>query len=115
MTWLQLAAQADYGFEPNRFGTAKWYAGALAARAKAFDWLYLVARGDRFYEQLASDATGTSAPLFWNGHRELNRRGYSRRQRQRDVTVRAERTEPGDAPARCDGVVLSRAIQHRGS
>ena len=67
MTWLQLAAQADYGFEPNRFGTAKWYAGALAARAKAFDWLYLVARGDRFYEQLASDATGTSAPLFWNG------------------------------------------------
>jgi hypothetical protein len=66
-TWLQLAAQADYGFEPNRFGTARWYAGALAARAKAFDWLYLVARGDRFYEQLASDRTGTSTPLFWNG------------------------------------------------
>jgi hypothetical protein len=67
-TWLQLAAQADYGFEPTRFGTARWYAGALAARAKAFDWLYLVARGDRFYEELATDDSGhTSTALFWNG------------------------------------------------
>jgi hypothetical protein len=66
--WLQLAAQADYGFEPNRFGTARWYAGAIAARAKACRWLYLVARGDRFYEQLATDGEGhASTPLFWNG------------------------------------------------
>jgi hypothetical protein len=66
--WLQLAAQADYGFEPNRFGTARWFAGAAAARAKALDWLYFVVRGDRFYEHQASDGTGrTSTPLFWNG------------------------------------------------
>ncbi|MDB5215045.1 MAG: outer membrane protein, partial [Myxococcaceae bacterium] len=66
--WLQVAAQADYGFEPNRFGTASWYAGAISARAKATDWLYLVARGDRFYENLATDAQGhASTPLFWNG------------------------------------------------
>jgi hypothetical protein len=67
-TWLQLAAQADYGFEPNRFGTARWFAGAAAARAKALDWLYLAVRGDRFYEHQASNEAGQmSAPLFWNG------------------------------------------------
>ena len=67
-TWLQLAAQVDYGFEPNRFGTARWFAGAGAARAKALDWLYLVVRGDRFYEHQAADSTGRmSKPLFWNG------------------------------------------------
>jgi len=67
-TWLQLQAQADYGFEPNRFGTARWFAGAAAARAKALDWLYLVVRGDRFYEhQAANEAGQMSKPLFWNG------------------------------------------------
>lgn len=66
--WLQVAAQADYGFEPTRFGTASWYAGAVSARAKAADWLFLVARGDRFYEQLATDGSGhASTPIFWNG------------------------------------------------
>jgi len=67
-TWLKLAAQADYGFEPNRIGTSRWFAGAAAVRAKALDWLYLAVRGDRFYEHLATDATGrSSTPLFWNG------------------------------------------------
>jgi hypothetical protein len=67
-SWLRIAAQADYGFEPNRFGTASWYAGAVSARAKAADWLFLVARGDRFYEQLATDGSGhASTPLFWDG------------------------------------------------
>ena len=67
-TWLQLAAQADYGFEPNRFGTARWFAGAAAARAKAFDWLFVAIRGDRFYEHQATEVAGkTSTPLFWNG------------------------------------------------
>lgn len=67
-SWLQLAAQADYGFEPNRIGTARWVAGAAAARAKAFSWLYFAVRGDRFYEHLATDAMGRrSTPLFWNG------------------------------------------------
>lgn len=67
-TWLQLAAQANGGFEDNRVGTARWFAGAAAARAKALDWLYVAVRGDRFYEHLATDGTGrTSTPLFWNG------------------------------------------------
>ena len=67
-SWLQLAAQADYGFEPNRFGTARWFAGAAAARAKALDWLFFVVRADRFYEHQASNELGqTSKPLFWNG------------------------------------------------
>lgn len=60
-SWLKLAAHANYGFEPNRFGTAQWVAGAAYARATATKWLYLVVRGDRFYE----DPAGT--PLFWNG------------------------------------------------
>ena len=54
--WLSLAGQADAGWEPNRFGTARWYAGAAAARAKAARWLYLVLRGDRFYEHQAANA-----------------------------------------------------------
>jgi hypothetical protein len=67
-SWLQLAGQADYGFEPNRFGTARWFAGAAYARAKALDWLFFVVRGDRFYEHLASNELGqTSKPIFWNG------------------------------------------------
>jgi hypothetical protein len=67
-SWLQLAAQADAGFEPNRFGTATWYAGAAAARVKICKCLYFVVRGDRFYEHLASDESGhVSTPIFWNG------------------------------------------------
>jgi hypothetical protein len=67
-SWLRLAAEADYGFEPNRIGTARWFAGAAYARAKALSWLYFAVRGDRFYEHLATDATGrASTPLFWNG------------------------------------------------
>ena len=36
-TWLSLAGQGDYGWEPNRIGTAKWVAGALYARVKPVD------------------------------------------------------------------------------
>lgn len=67
-SWLALSAQGDGGWEPNRFGTARWFAGAAYARARALKWLYLSVRGDRFYEHLASDGPGrTSRPLFWNG------------------------------------------------
>lgn len=67
-SWLALQGQADAGFEPNRFGTARWFAGLAAARARALRWLYLSVRGDRFYEDVASDGPGrTSSPLFWNG------------------------------------------------
>lgn len=67
-SWLQVAAQADYGFEQNRIGDARWFAGAAAARVKPCNWLFVAVRGDRFYEHLATDANGRrSTPLFWNG------------------------------------------------
>lgn len=67
-SWLAFAAEADAGFEDNRFGTARWYAGAAYARARALKWLYVSVRGDRFYEDLATDGAGRkSKPLFWNG------------------------------------------------
>jgi hypothetical protein len=65
-SWLQARAQADYGFEPNRFGTASWAAGELALRAKATKWLSFTVRGDRFHENLAT-TDGRSTPLFWEG------------------------------------------------
>jgi hypothetical protein len=67
-SWLAFQGQADAGFEPNRFGTARWFAGLVGARARALKWLYLSVRGDRFYEDQATDGAGrTSTPLFWNG------------------------------------------------
>ncbi len=65
--WLSIAGQVDYGFEPNRFGTAHWFAGALYTRFKPTDRVYLALRADRFHEQLARGAGGVSAPLFWGG------------------------------------------------
>jgi hypothetical protein len=66
-TWLSLAGQADYGFEPNRMGTAKWAAGALYARFKPIDRFYIALRGDRFHEILASGNGVSSSPIFWGG------------------------------------------------
>ena len=66
--WLSLAAQGDYGFEPNRIGTARWIAGALYARIKPVERVYVALRGDRFHEHLATDTRGrSSSPLFWGG------------------------------------------------
>jgi hypothetical protein len=66
-SFLSLAAQGDYGFEPNRMGTARWWAAAAYARVRAAKFLYLAVRGDRFTEHLATDAARASAPLFWGG------------------------------------------------
>ena len=68
--WLSLAAQADYGFEPNRIGTARWYVGTFYARTKPSRFVYLAWRGDYFHEDLATDDAPfgrTSTPLFWGG------------------------------------------------
>ena len=62
---FSLLAHADVGYEPNRFGTALWYAGAIYARVQPVSWLYLVARGDRFYEDVAQNGVGSSSPIFW--------------------------------------------------
>jgi len=66
-SFLTTAAQADYGFEPNRIGTARWWAVAAAARFHVLKPLYFALRGDRFTEHLATDATRSSAPIFWGG------------------------------------------------
>lgn len=67
-TWLSLAAQGDYGFEPNRIGTARWIAGAVYARVEPVDRVYIALRGDRFHEHLATDGRGrSSSPIFWGG------------------------------------------------
>jgi len=66
-TWMSFVADGHYGWEPNRVGTAKWVAGALYARVKPFDRVYVALRGDRFHEHLATDATRSSTPLFWGG------------------------------------------------
>ena len=66
--WLSFAAQADYGFENNRIGNARWWAGALYARVKPIDRVYVALRGDRFTEHLGGDGTGRlTSPVFWNG------------------------------------------------
>jgi hypothetical protein len=57
---VSVMGQADAGFEPNRFGTSHWYAGAIYGRLRIVSWLYFAARGDRFWE----DSAGAT-PLFW--------------------------------------------------
>ncbi len=64
---LSFLVHANAGWEPNRFGTSSWAAGAVYARVKATDWLYVAVRGDRFYETAASNSSGTASALFWNG------------------------------------------------
>jgi hypothetical protein len=67
-TWLSLAGEADYGWEPNRIGRASWIAGAAYVRLEPVDRVYVSLRGDRFHEHLATDASGrASTPIFWAG------------------------------------------------
>ena len=65
--WLSLAAEADTGWESTRFGVADWTAGALYARVKPIDRLFVAIRGDRFHENLAVENDASSAPLFGGG------------------------------------------------
>ena len=66
-----VAMQANAGWEPNRFSAGgssfgtSWYAGAIYGRAKVLDWMYVAWRGDRFWENQASNALGVASPLFW--------------------------------------------------
>jgi hypothetical protein len=67
-TFLSFVGQADYGWEKNRIGNARWWAGALYARVKPVDRVFVVLRGDRFTEHLATDGTGRiSNPIFFGG------------------------------------------------
>jgi hypothetical protein len=60
-SWLSLLAHANAGFEPNRFGSSRWAAGALYARARLVEALYLALRGDAFFEHVPAGAS----PIFW--------------------------------------------------
>jgi len=61
---LQLRAHVFAGVEPNRLGVNAWAAGALYARVKVFDWLYIAGRGDVVHEwvptRLERPSMGTS-------------------------------------------------------
>lgn len=63
--WLAFQAQVTGGFEPNEFGVSGYAAGMLAARVQVIGWLAFAARGDFFWESLASSAEGTASPIFW--------------------------------------------------
>jgi hypothetical protein len=63
--WLGIQGQLTGGLEPNRFGTHGFFGGALAARVLPIDWLAVAMRGDFFWEEPASSASGSSAAIFW--------------------------------------------------
>jgi hypothetical protein len=65
--WLSLLVHADAGFEPNDSGTSSWVAGALAARFKVAEPLYLAARADAFYEHAGESEVQTAGRIFWPG------------------------------------------------
>jgi hypothetical protein len=58
---VALAAQLDGGFEPNRFGTSRWFDGAGYVRVQPTARLYLAARLDYFHEYDA----GAASRLFF--------------------------------------------------
>ncbi|MDC3958373.1 porin [Polyangium jinanense] len=64
---LSFIAHLNGGTEPNRFGTSAWIAGALYARVRVSDKLYLAARGDAFHERVPSNGNGegAAAAIFW--------------------------------------------------
>lgn len=66
---LSFLASVNAGLEPSRFGTSDWYGAAIYGRFKAASWLYLAARGDTFYSDAGSNASGTASPIFWPAKR----------------------------------------------
>jgi Putative beta-barrel porin-2, OmpL-like. bbp2 len=62
---IALAAQADAGFEPNHFGTSRWFDGAAYVRVQPARRLYLAARVDGFHEYDSHDAAGAASRLFF--------------------------------------------------
>lgn len=62
--WLSLAADSSAGFERTRFGVAWWASAAVYARAKLLEWLYVAARADSLWEDVASSALGESEPIL---------------------------------------------------
>ena len=62
---IAVAAQADAGFEPNHFGTSRWFDGAAYLRVQPTHRLYLAARVDYFHEYDSHDTDGAASRLFF--------------------------------------------------
>jgi hypothetical protein len=63
--WLALSLHADAGFEPNRFGTSYWAAGAAYLWLRPHRVIRLSGRADLFTEHAAEDPSGRAAPIAW--------------------------------------------------
>ena len=102
---LQLLAQADAGFENNRFGTSSWYAGVAYARLRIEPWLYAAARGDYFHETVPAGAS----PIFWAGSRWVTEGTLTLDARPADtISVRVEvRHDQAQAPLYFQGAVAT--------
>jgi hypothetical protein len=63
--WLDLVVNSDAGIEDNRIGFNGWAAGALFARVKLCDQLFVAARSDAVVEKHAvKDGVASGALLF---------------------------------------------------
>ncbi len=62
---LALQLHVDGGFEPTTLGTSAWAAGAVAARLRVVDGVWLAARGDLFGEHVADGAAAIFWPAAW--------------------------------------------------
>lgn len=63
--WLGLQGQITGGWEDNAFGTSAYVGTLLSARFQIVEWLALAARGDFFWERVASNAVGSASAIFW--------------------------------------------------
>jgi hypothetical protein len=65
LSWLGFQGQVTGGWEDNNFGTSAYLAGLLSTRFQIVEWLAFAARGDFFWEHVASNASGTASAIFW--------------------------------------------------
>lgn len=112
--WLSALVHFDGGVEPNNFGDSGWAAGALYLRFHPIKWMYLAARGDFFYEWIASNGSGAASPIFWGGARWMSSATATVDVRPWDnVSFRVEyRHDQAQAPLFFDGTVLVDAMSH---
>ena len=62
---LSVQAHADGGLENTTFGRSSWRAGAIAARVKANEWLYVAGRADILDETIPISGAGAASALFF--------------------------------------------------
>jgi hypothetical protein len=62
---FSMLAHINGGVERGDLGTSKWFSAVLNGRFQAKRWLYLVARGEAFWEKVPRNAKGTAGAIFW--------------------------------------------------